>query len=82
MLLRFCKYLVVLQRVAYFRVRVGSGYDYLGYGSGKGIAHSLKPGTWVPSGNRRVIRLSKKCKNVPHNKFFSHFCDQILGKNT
>ena len=66
MLLRFCKYLVVLQRVAYFRVRVGSGYDYLRYGSGKGIALSFKPGTRVPSGNRRVVRLSKKCENVPH----------------
>ena len=52
--------LVVLQRVAYFRVRVGSGYDYLGYGSGKGIALSFKPGTQVPSGNRRVVRLLKK----------------------
>ena len=58
--------ILVLQRVAYFRVRVGSGYDYLGYGSGKGIALSFKPGTRVPSGNRRVVRLSKKCENVPH----------------
>ena len=51
---------LVLQRVAYFRVPVGSGYDYLGYGSGKGIALSFKPGTRVPLGNRRVVRLSKK----------------------
>ena len=72
---------LVLQRVAYFRVRVGSGYDYLGYGSGKGIALSLKPGTRVPSGNRRVVRLSKNyVKMSPIRIFFSHFCVQNLGK--
>ena len=55
----FIAFLLVLQWVAYFWVRVGSVYDYLGYGSGKGIALSLKPGTRVPSGNMRVVRLSK-----------------------
>ena len=47
----FIAFLLVLQWVAYFWVRVGSVYDYLGYGSGKGIALSFKPGTRVPSGN-------------------------------
>ena len=62
---------LVLQRVAYFQVRVGSGYDYLGCRSvGKGIALSLKPGTRVPSGNRRVVRLLKKIVKMSSTKIF------------
>ena len=68
-------------QVAYFRVRVGSGYDYLGYGSGKGIALSLKPGTRVPSGNRRVVRLSKKSVKMYCIKiFFRIFVFKIWEK--
>ena len=72
-------FIIVLQRVAYFRV--GSGYDYLGYGSGKGIVLSLRPGTRVPSGNRRVVRLSKKkSENVPHIRIFFAFLCSKFGK--
>ena len=72
---------LVLERVAYFRVRVGSGYDYLGYGSGKGIALSFKPGTRVPSGNRRVVRLLKKdVKMSPIEIFFAFLCSKFGKK--
>ena len=39
---------LVVERVANCRVRVGSGYQNLG--SGSGITLNLKPGTRVPSG--------------------------------
>ena len=72
----------MLQRVAYFRVRVGSGYDYLGYGSGKGIALSFKPGTRVPSGNRRVVRLLKKNVKMYHIKIFFRIFVFKVWENT
>ena len=40
----FIAFLLVLQLVAYFWVRVGSVYDYLGYGSGKGYCPQFEAG--------------------------------------
>ena len=50
---------LVSDRVANSRVRVGSGYENLGYGSGTGITLHLEPGYRVPSGSIRVLESSE-----------------------
>ena len=62
---------LVSDRVANSRVRVGSGYENLGYGSGTGITLHLEPGYRVPSGSIRVLESSENLsKMTPLRRFY------------
>ena len=70
---------IVSDRVANCRVRVGSGYENLGSGSGTGITLHLGPGYRVPSGN---IRVSESLENLSKTIILFYFCEQVFEKSS